>query len=260
MNALDYLFDFAALMSTSSAMTVSPNADGMPSKRPAASQEAASISSSSHDAPMPCSFENQPLRPPHLDDDNPSMPSQEDAMAVVPRSHGSDPEQNPNDWIPAPAHLQDLALQHNKYQLQVGPRQFLQTPGSYSELICGHHPESQCHCRYLRPALNHPSVDCAPLWMQQAPQMQYSELEAQELQHVRQEDGVYEHGYEDGAFGQQHHGQDFPSHGFCGRDECMPVMSGEVWDVRQNHVDPGAWSMERPREEHGPMGASSLRY
>lgn len=96
--------------------------------------------------------------------------------------------------------------------------------------------------------------------MQQAPQMQYPELEAQEFQHVCQGNGVYEHGYEDGAFGQQNRGQDFPTYDFCGRDERMPVILSEVWDARQNHVDPRAWPMEQPREEHDAVGATSLRY
>ncbi|KAF9694584.1 hypothetical protein EKO04_007403 [Ascochyta lentis] len=172
MNALDLLFDFAALMATSSAMTRAPTSTN-PSHPPARESPTPSISKAT--APP---LRNDPTQQTPLPQndiysqhslDIPLAPQHEQFVEPwsVPEQQGVGEYQHV--WTSEPVPQQQQRQQQQQYQRQLHQQHFTPLPGFTHSLPCGHHPDHQCQCAYIpETSLYAPYADAA-LWTMDCP-------------------------------------------------------------------------------------------
>lgn len=156
MNALDSLFDFAALMSTSSAMTAPqhPKNDTLVSALD-------TQSSNAHPSSIPSTQSSQPqgrMQQPSQQQSGGihSLPQTENDIAMFSRAYADSGTQDPIDWIPAPALLQQISRQeHDRFILDESCLGICDAPfPNCRDVDCSHRP-SHPDCNYSLPLSRH---------------------------------------------------------------------------------------------------------
>jgi hypothetical protein len=146
MNALDSLFDFAALMSTSSAMTFIPDPNDSNG-----SAQGTQTSKGCSASIAPAQSSQVPGRMRHrsqqLHSNMHSLPQIEVPIATLSRAHVDPKNQHSIDWISAPPFLQEMSVQ-------------------------GQHPFLPDHSRL--PAYDVPAFDCYDVSCSHYPTLRYS--------------------------------------------------------------------------------------
>lgn len=160
MNALDSLFDFAALMSSSSAMTLRP---AYKTQNVLSQGAQRSKMLSVQGAQLPHGPRNQAQRP--------EPPSHTRSEAFVPldaaykaRVPTCDMQQSALDWVPATLQLQNLQY--------LGHQPLTYLAEHNQDFVCSQHQYQSCQCTNI------------PMWNMHQPPLQYTELAPQYLQQV----------------------------------------------------------------------------
>jgi hypothetical protein len=230
MNALDSLFDFAALMSTSSAMTLTPNPnnvsvvptqDARTSQVPSATAVPAQVSQSR---------ERMQHHPQQLGGGMHSLPRSENNVAIFSGAQVNSGNQHSVDWAPAPPFMQQTLVQDCYPPMPEHSRLPLyEVPTPDCDVPCGHHPIQRCNCKYMLPlSRRYQQGSIAP----NAWNNEHLLLRHLGLQHSQQSlaDGFPCEG--------QVPGQMSPPHGFCINDNCVPVVPYST-DLQYGSLDIG---------------------
>lgn len=156
MNALNSLFDFAALMSTSSAMSLIPDShDSNESAQDTKRSEACSATTA------PAQYCQVLGRTQHLpqqvDGSLHSLPHTESPIATFSRAHVDSGNQYPVDWVPALPLSQDISVQ-GQYSLMPEHSRFsgYGVPAfDCCNILRNHHSSQRCDCKYSNPLPTH---------------------------------------------------------------------------------------------------------
>ena len=141
MNALDSLFDFAALMSTSSAMTLIP----VPNDSNESAQDMKPFKArSTTTAPVQSCQMLHPLQ--QIDGSMHGLPQIEKPIAVFSRAHIDSGNQHPIDWILAPPFSQGKLMQGQHSLLSEHSRVPAYETPAFD--CCSHHLSQPCACNY----------------------------------------------------------------------------------------------------------------
>lgn len=162
MNALDFLFDFAALMSTSSALT-HPQGTAEPTQEPQASRALPKTTAPAQYPQLQASVQH----PLHLLDAsvNPtSIPQSEVDVAILLGAPAKPTNQHSLDWIPAPRFMQQASRQEHDPVLP----EHLRLPSSEVPPFDGdfawpHCPCQSYGCTHLAPPSRRLQHGCMPL-------------------------------------------------------------------------------------------------
>lgn len=226
MNALDSLFDFAALMSTSSAMTHSPDSKRTPDNPAHTAQTSKAPPSQAPQIQL--HYDDHPThhQPPAQNPTNPSLPHYEPKPAAFSRSHADPTHQRPIDWIPA-----------SSYSLQAPHSQDPQLPayhhlpdfsGFDCDFACGHHPDQGCRCAYVASL-----PVCSPYGCVSPVEVRRVGVPHAEMGVVEFQDGagglVCGYGCEERYFGRPCQCVQFALQGCGGGGERVSVAQGEMW-------------------------------
>lgn len=145
MNALDSLFDFATLMSTSSAMTLISESNDLNES----AQDTQTFKTRPATAALAQSCQ-MPHHSQHIDDNIHQLPQTEHPIVMFSRAHFDSGNQHPFGWIPEP-----LCSQRMPMQVQHPPvPEYSRLPAYETPafdcygLPCGHHPSQRCHCNF----------------------------------------------------------------------------------------------------------------
>jgi hypothetical protein len=238
MNALDLLFDFAALMSTSSAMTLLPNTNSaldIPAQGPtpkAISNETQMLVS--HEDQLQQTIGPQASLHSQLAHNIPSIHHHDDTITAFSRPGANPLLQAPGTWP-----LVSFPPQHPGIQQRTHlPQQHQLIPFSEldCEFACGLRPSQQCHCAHRSMASACYAFGCAPPWDANQYPLQQPEPVPQQMLHLTGNKLPCECNCEDCYFGQSYHCQYFPPHSYVLKDKWTSVEPRETWGQNQHEA------------------------
>jgi hypothetical protein len=238
MNALDFLFDFVALMS-SSAMSLPPctnKVQDVPAQEPQASDllliQGAQVPNNNNGHPQQATQTPYPQVAAEL----PSISLHEDNIAAFSRSHASDVNQKPIVWIPEPPYPQHAQYAASSHQSPHLPdySQLTPLPGFDCNFPCGHHPNQRCHCMYI------PTAEVCTSYGSTSPYAhdQMSLQAPQQFQYLPGDRVMCEYDWDNHYFDQPCKRQYFPAHNHSMKNgRHVPVIPQEMWDINQLGLD-----------------------
>ena len=227
MNALDFLFDFATLMSVPSAMTLSSDSNDVPEMQ-------------IQEPWIPKEIPNQGAQTCFSHEQNPHQ--------------GALPQHNHNITQHQPAYQTPSFPQHKGMTASAEPdnvehqyfryterHHSMQLPGFKCELACGHDPKQLCPCKCIPPIKLCPQYGCSPPWetSQIPPQLQ------EQFQASPEEGPPCEYDFGSCYVGEPRHRNYLPSHSYCIRDEYFPVVPQVTSSLHENSGTPVGWSNDR---------------
>ncbi|KZM25941.1 hypothetical protein ST47_g3007 [Ascochyta rabiei] len=251
MNAVDALFEFAALMATSSAMTLEPDTINAPNR----SAQGSSASNDpaipkiarppSHNAPV-----QQALHPQSKKYTQPALPS--------PPAHQHERILEPwpmETYLPQQSgeYQQAWPSEPQQQQQQQKQQHFAQLPNFECTLPCGHHPYQQCQCAYIPET----SAYAAAPWGMGCGSSQQAEAVRRQVRYVSDEDG---YGCGEGCLRQQGRCENFLMRGYCTGGGGGGGGGGGLWDGNQGHGVHGEWMVEQGVQGCGGMEGCGLYY
>lgn len=239
MNALDFLFDFAALMSSSSAITLPPCTNNVQDVLAQESQASDLLLIQGTQVPINNNgHPRQAIQTPHpqMTAGLPSIPLHEDNIATFSSAHASDVDQKPIDWIPAPHCPQHAQHAVSSQQPPHFPdySQLTQLPGFDCNFPCGHHPNQRCYCMYTPTAEVCTSYGCTSPYAHDQMSLQVP----QQFQYLPGDGIPCEYDWDNHYFDQPWQRQYFPPHSYSMKDGgYVPVIPRERWDSNQVGLD-----------------------
>ncbi|KAF1928023.1 uncharacterized protein M421DRAFT_92844 [Didymella exigua CBS 183.55] len=229
MNALDFLFDFADLMSTSSAMKLPPGTnkyaqDTQASK--ALSTTAVPSQSSQYQGEV-----QQPSQQLGAGIDSILVPQSENDMATFSRTHVESAIQHPIDWVLSPQFMQQPYMQEHSLLFP----EHLRLPSS-EDLSFGfditylHHHDQSCHCTHMPPPSMRFQHGCMipSGWNVQQPHLEHLEPELHHLLPLPTEGLTYGNNCEHHVPGQLFACEYYPPHSYWAEDGCVPVAPRSI--------------------------------
>jgi hypothetical protein len=158
MNPLDLLFDFAALMSTSSAITLPPKTNETPPGHHTSTQDPSSKAPSSANDTLTACYQGQvhwsaPL--PQQDRGATSVLDQEHTIAFFPRDHACESDSHPLNHLPVTSYAKHAWKQQYPRHAELQCSQDTDLGCVYA---CGHRSSQGCQRAALPPALDHQTM------------------------------------------------------------------------------------------------------
>lgn len=248
MNALDFLFDFAALMSTSSAMTQSPGAGKAPNlsvHQIHPSKASSSLGSHIPEGRLQPSrhrLQSQPTR------SIPSLPQEGNNMTTFSRTNADDVNNVPIEWIPTLPRSQNVpSTQHTSLLPNYSQLDHLSTLDC--DLPCGQNPNQHCYCRHISPLVLSTSHDWVPPYVHDQSFMQFP----QHFQQIQEEEVPCGYICDEPQSGQPCTGRYLPTQPYSIVESDMHIFSQPMWDIDQGDLDVHAYDHTNRHTIEGNM-------